>query len=50
MTQIIHIWMRLYSLNKHPKFDDNNHPHLDEIVLIQNLMKQIIHIWMTLVY
>ena len=27
MKQIIHIWMRLCSLNKHPKCDDINHPH-----------------------
>ena len=28
MAQII--WMLMYSLNKHPKYDDTNHPHLGD--------------------
>ena len=30
MTQIIHIWMLMYSLSKDPKYDDTNHPHLGD--------------------
>ena len=30
MTQIIHIWMLLYTLNIHSKHDDKNHPHVDD--------------------
>ena len=32
MIQTIHIRMRLYSLNKHPKYDDTNHPYLDDFI------------------
>ena len=39
MTQIIHIQMRLCSLNKHPKLDDTNHPHWDEIAFIKETSK-----------
>ena len=39
MTQITHIWMLMDSLNKHPKFDDTNHPHLDEIAFIESLYR-----------
>ena len=34
MTQIVHIWMMLCSLNIQ-KFVGTNHPHLNEILLIK---------------
>ena len=58
MIQTIHIRMRLYSLNKHPKYDDTNHPYLDDFIkftegtttinhlkLDETESSKIIHFW-----